>query len=225
MSSRSNFIDEEHELSKKLMDFYNRNPYGDRRYKGVTKVLGMTKPEEDVKFLEEWKARVGEEEADRIVKESMSIGNSLDMIIEKYMAPGFNYSDYKSESGIRLFNQMKPVLSKITPIGTQIHMYSDKYEIQGYLDCVGIYNNALTMIDFKNSRSKKPRERVHDYFLQAAMYCIMIHEMTGIVIKDICIILGVRNSTIAQVERAKLVDYIKPAKDRLNMYKELREKQ
>ncbi len=223
-NNRSIFIDENHELSIKLKEFYEKNPYGNRKYYGVTRVLGATKPKEDKDALEAWRLKVGDEEADRIMNESMEIGNSLDMIIEKSMSPGFKYSDYKSEVGIKLFNQMKPVLNKITPIGTQIHMYSDLYEIQGYLDCIGIKNGVLTMIDFKNSRRKKPAEHLQDYFLQAAIYCIMIYQMTGIVIKDICIILGIRNDNMPQIAHAKLVDYIKPAKARIKEFNKVRPK-
>lgn len=221
-NTRSIFVDHNHDLTKALKEFYLLHPYGNRKYYGVTRVLNETKPQEAVDALEAWKAKVGEVEAERIVTESINIGNSLDMIIEKYLTTDFIQQEYKSEVGMPLFNQMHPVLKKIKPIGTQIHLYSDKYRVQGYLDCVGIMNQSITMIDFKNSRRKKDIEHIHDYFLQAAMYCIILHEMTGIVIKDICIILGIRNDNVPQIARAKLIDYIKPAKERLNKFKEIK---
>ena len=83
-------------------------------------------------------------------------------------------------------------------------------------------NDTITMIDFKNSRSKKDEDRLYDYYFQAAMYCIILYEMTGIVIKDICIILGIRNDNVPQIAKVKLTDYIKPAKERLNKFKEIK---
>ncbi len=221
-NNRSIFIDLDHPISKALTEHYQSDPYGSRKYYGVTRVLNETKPQEATDALQEWRDKVGEEVADKIVKESIDIGNSLDMIIEKYMAPGFNQLNYKSEAGIKLFNQMYPILKKIKPIGTQIHLYSDRYRVQGYLDCIGIMNDTITMIDFKNSRSKKDEDRLYDYYLQAAMYCIILYEMTGIVIKDICIILGIRNDNVPQIAKVKLTDYIKPAKERLNKFKEIK---
>lgn len=222
MNNRSVFVDNDHEITKSLKEYYMLHPYGKRKYYCVTRVLNETKSQESVNALEEWRKRVGDEEADRILTESMNIGNSLDMIIEKYLTTEFDQVEYKSEIGMSLFNQMHPVLKKIKPIGTQIHLYSDKYRVQGYLDCIGIMNNTVTMIDFKNSRRKKNIEHIEDYFLQAAMYCIILYEMTGIIIKDICIILGVRNDNVPQIARAKLIDYIKPAKERLNKFKEIK---
>ena len=117
---------------------------------------------------------------------------------------------------------MKPVLENIDTIGLQIHMYSDKYKIQGYLDCIGVKNGVLTMIDFKNSRSRKSEKYIRDYFLQASIYCLLIHEMTGIVIKDIMIILGIRDSFSTQIATAKLKDYIVEAKERISKFNEIK---
>lgn len=219
-NNRSNFVLNEHDISQRLQKFYSDNPYGERRYPGVTRVLSETKSEEDKKFLEEWRARVGEAEADRILKESMDIGNSLDSMIEDYLTkPNMNLQLYFKESGMKLFYQLKFGLDKIKPIGTQIHLYSDKYKVQGYLDCIGIINGRVTMIDFKNSRRKKELSHVTDYFLQATMYCLILYEMTGIIIHDISIMIGVRNDNVPQIFKAKTKDYIVQAKERLNQYR------
>lgn len=223
-NNRAVFVQENHEISQKLIAFYSQNPYGERRYPGVTKVLNDTKSEEDKNFLEEWRKRVGEEEADRIVKESQNIGNSLDSIVEDYLTKEkLNMQLYFDEPGFKLFYQLKFALDKIKPIGTQIHMYSDKFGVQGYLDCIGIINGRVTMIDFKNSRNKKNQQHVNDYFLQAAMYCILIYEMTGIIIQDIAIMIAVRNDNVPQIYKVKFKDYMKQAKERLDAYKKLKE--
>lgn len=222
-NNRAIFVDQKHELVSKMQAFYEANPYGDRKYYGVTKVLSETKSEEDKASLQKWREKVGEEKAEAILQESLKIGNSLDMMIEKFLAGNLgDIKQYKDEPGLNLFYQMKPILENIDTIGLQIHMYSDKYKIQGYLDCIGIKNGTLTMIDFKNSRSRKSEKYIQDYFLQAAIYCILIYEMTGIVINDIMIILGIRDSYVTQVATAKLKDHIVAAKERIAKFNELK---
>ena len=222
-NNRAIFVKTDHELATKMQAFYEANPYGERKYYGVTKVLSETKSEEDKASLQAWRDKVGEEKAEAILQESLKIGNSLDMMIEKFLAGTLGeIKQYKDEPGLKLFYQMKPVLENIDTIGLQIHMYSDKYKIQGYLDCIGVKNGVLTMIDFKNSRSRKSEKYIRDYFLQASIYCLLIHEMTGIVIKDIMIILGIRDSFSTQIATAKLKDYIVEAKERISKFIELK---
>ena len=222
-NNRAIFVKTDHELATKMQAFYEANPYGERKYYGVTKVLSETKSEEDKASLQAWRDKVGEEKAEAILQESLKIGNSLDMMIEKFLAGTLGeIKQYKDEPGLNLFYQMKPVLENIDTIGLQIHMYSDKYKIQGYLDCIGVKNGVLTMIDFKNSRSRKSEKYIRDYFLQASIYCLLIHEMTGIVIKDIMIILGIRDSFSTQIATAKLKDYIVEAKERISKFNEIK---
>lgn len=222
-NNRAIFVKTDHELTTKMQAFYEANPYGERKYYGVTKVLSETKSEEDKASLQAWRDKVGEEKAEAILQESLKIGNSLDMMIEKFLAGTLGeIKQYKDEPGLKLFYQMKPVLENIDTIGLQIHMYSDKYKIQGYLDCIGVKNGVLTMIDFKNSRSRKSEKYIRDYFLQASIYCLLIHEMTGIVIKDIMIILGIRDSFSTQIATAKLKDYIVEAKERISKFNEIK---
>lgn len=217
-NNRSIFIDKDHDISIKLQEHYLINPYVNKRYYGVTKVLSETKSEEDKASLQKWRDSVGEEKAEQIFQEAMAIGTSLDMILEKYLCSEFEYKMYSKETGIKLFYQVKPVIDKIVPIGTQIHLYSDKYKIQGYLDCIGYYKDTLTMIDFKNSKRRKDDKYLNDYFLQATMYCILLYEMTGILIKDISIILAIRNDAVPQIAIAKVKDYVIEAKQRMKLF-------
>ena len=224
-NNRSIFVDHTHDISVKLKQYYEDNPYGDRKYYGVTKALSETKSAEDKASLQKWRDNVGEEKAESILQESLSIGNSLDMIIEKYLTgEPFNINTYKKEHGVNLFLQMKPILQNLSTIGLQVHLYSDKYKIQGYLDAICIYNGRLTMVDFKNSRRKKDAKYLNDYFLQAACYCILLYEMTGIIIKDICIILGIRDSYVTQVAHTQLKDHVVAAKARLQEFNTLKGK-
>lgn len=218
MNNRSIFINENHKLTNLLKEYYKTNPYENKYYFGVTKALNHTKSEEDKESLQRWRDRVGEEEAERILQESIKIGNSLDSIIEKYIC-GDDITLYKNDDGYSLFNQVKPELDKIQPIGLQIHLYSDKYKVQGYLDCIGMIGDALYMIDFKNSKKFKEDKYLKDYFLQCTCYIIFLYEMTGYLIKNIRLIIANRSSDVPQIVSVSVNDYVKEAKERLAMFK------
>ena len=61
------------------MRFYNVN---DKSYISVTTLLDQTK---DKTFLNEWKARVGEEEAQRITTHAANTGTKLHKKVEQYL--------------------------------------------------------------------------------------------------------------------------------------------
>ena len=124
-NNRAIFVKTDHELATKMQAFYEASPYGERKYYGVTKVLSETKSEEDKASLQAWRDKVGEEKAEANLQESLKIGNSLDMMIEKFLAGTLGeIKQYKDEPGLKLFYQMKPVLENIDTIGLQIHMIS-----------------------------------------------------------------------------------------------------
>lgn len=185
------------------------------KYPGVTRVLGATK---DQAGLQAWRDRVGEEEADRILTESQVIGTSLDMILEKSFSADFDEDSYKTEVGFKLYKQLKKFLTKIDPIALQLKLWSDKQKICGFLDCLGYYDGELSLIDFKNSRSEKREEYLEDYYIQCTMYCIMIYELTGIVVKQIVLLIAVRNSAFPQILTRKTGNYLEKSIKRIKEY-------
>lgn len=222
-NNRSIFVDETDEVVVLLKSYYSTNPYGKKRYYGATKVLSETKSEEDKKILADWRANIGEEKAEAIFQESMQYGNSLDMMIEKYLQPGFNLSDYNDEIGKKLFLQMKPILDKLKPVGMQIHLYSDKFKIQGYMDALCYMKDetgkyVLTIVDFKNARKMKDEKTAHDYALQTTIYSILLYHMTGIIVKNLAVIVAVRNELRSQIFRFDLKDYVVEAKSRIEQF-------
>ena len=59
------------------------------RLPSVTTILGKTKNQQ---FLKDWKAKVGEQEAERIKNVSSSRGTSMHKFLEKYIT-GVGYDD------------------------------------------------------------------------------------------------------------------------------------
>lgn len=219
MNNRAVVFDTDDLVSRAVIDFVNSGIDIEKGiYAGVTKVLDKTS---DKTFLEEWRARVGEDEANRIIKESQDIGNSLDGLILESFKEGFNEDDYLGERGFFLFKQLSNSLRKIKPIALQLKIWSEKYKIMGYLDCLGYYNGELSLIDFKNSRRRKLSDHYHNYLLQCTMYCIILKVLLNIEVKQIVLLIGVRDSASPQIVIERTKDYVKEAYNRIVEYNAL----
>src|SRR5574344_107252 len=216
MNNRAVVFDTNDLVSKAVIDFVNSGIDIEKGiYAGVTKVLDKTS---DKTFLEEWRKRVGYEEADRIIKESQDIGNSLDGLILESFKDDFVEKDYLGEQGFYLFKQLSNSLRKIKPIALQLKIWSEKYKIMGYLDCLGYYNGELSLIDFKNSRRKKLPDHYHNYLLQCTMYCIILKVLLNIEVKQIVLLIGVRDSASPQIVVERTKNYVKEAYSRIVQY-------
>lgn len=207
-------FDTQDEISNKVISFVNSGCDIEKgKYVGVTKVLDATS---DKTFLEEWRNRVGDIEADRIIKESQDIGNSLDNLLLQSFLPNFDEKEYRKEIGYSLYTQLSLPLKKIKPVALQLKLWSERYKIMGYLDCLGYYNGELSLIDFKNSKRFKKPEHYHNYLLQCTMYCIMIQELFGVPVKQIVLLIGIRNDHSPQIVTKRTKDYVKDAIKRIN---------
>lgn len=186
------------------------------KYPGATKVLSGT---QDMTGLLEWRARVGDAEADRIIKESHLIGNSLDkMFNESLSSFDFDPMLYQDEPGFRLWKQLEPTIRKINPIGVQLKVWSDNLKVMGYLDCFGFLNDIPTIIDCKNSKKEKPQEYLQDYFLQCTLYATMIYDMTMLKVPQIAVLVARRDSPFPQIEIRKTKDFLPMALNRIRQY-------
>ena len=140
----------------------------------VTAILDKTK---DKSFLDKWRAKVGDEEAERIKNHSSKRGTSMHKFIEKHIT-GAGYDDL-TEIG----KQAKPMAQKIidvglTPIseyyGSEISLYYPGL-FAGSTDLVCIHNGKETIVDFKQANRPKREDWIQDYFLQIGAYA-MAHD-------------------------------------------------
>ena len=140
----------------------------------VTTILDKTK---DKTYLDRWKAKVGNEEAERIKNYSSKRGTSMHKFIEKHIT-GAGYDDL-TEIGV----QAKPMAQKIidvglTPVteyyGSEISLYYPGL-FAGSTDLVCMHNDKETIIDFKQANKPKREEWIGDYFLQIGAYA-MAHD-------------------------------------------------
>ena len=140
----------------------------------MTTILGATKNQQ---FLKEWKAKVGEKEAERIKNVSSARGTSMHKFLESYVT-GVGYDDLTE-----LGQAAKPMAEKVIEVGlapvseyfgseVTLH-YPGLYA--GQTDLVCLHNDLETIVDFKQANRPKKKEWIEDYYLQIAAYA-MAHD-------------------------------------------------
>jgi hypothetical protein len=168
--------------------------HGTRRYDvagerlpSVTTILGRTK---DQKFLRDWKAKVGEKEAERIKTASATRGTSMHKYLENYVL-GKGYEDL-TELGQETKRMAEKVIEVgLAPVsgyyGSEVTLYYPGL-YAGSTDLVGVHNDKDTIIDFKQSNRPKREEWIGDYKLQAAAYAMAHDQVHGSHIEQ-CVIM------------------------------------
>ena len=144
------------------------------RLPSVTTILGATK---DKKFLKDWKAKVGEAEADRIKNLSSNRGTAMHKFLEHHIL-GTGYDDLTGIGQEAKAMAKKIIDVGLTPVegyyGSEVTLYYPGL-YAGSTDLVCIHNGKDTVIDFKQSNRPKRQEWIDDYFLQIAAYA-MAHD-------------------------------------------------
>jgi genome maintenance exonuclease 1 len=185
------------------------------KYPGVTKVLSGTK---DMTGLNAWRDSIGHAEADRIVNESKRIGVSLDKIFNDSLSDTFEESLYENDEGFTLYKQLKPYIARTQPVSVQMKVWSDHMKMMGYLDCLGLYDGVLTLIDCKNSKKEKKEEYLEDYFLQCTAYSMMIYEMLGLKAQKIALFIARRDSSWPQIVIRDIKPWVPEVLKRVKTY-------
>jgi genome maintenance exonuclease 1 len=186
---------------------YYKVPQGDELMKFVS-ITSVTS-HHNRHIFEDWRKKVGEEEANKINKQATSRGTDLHSIVENYL---LNISELPDTSLIskHLFKIIKPELNKINNIhALERSLYSKILGIAGTVDCIAEYNNELSIIDFKTSKKAKPLEWIEHYFVQAAAYACMFYELTNIPVKKLVIIMACEDGECVVYEQYDKGKYIK----------------
>jgi len=162
----------------------------------VTTVLSGTSKSKD--GLIQWRNRVGEEEAERIIKQSTDIGTAVHEAIENYLngKPWNNFEETHDQLLAKNISDkfIKDGLNGITEIwGLEVGLLLDDL-YAGTADCVGEYEGVPTLIDFKTAKKIKKREWIEDYFLQGCAYANAHNVMFGTKIEQIVILMVDRNA-------------------------------
>ena len=186
-----------------------------KKYPSITTILGAAS---DSSWKEEWIARVGKEEAERVSKQATRRGTAVHEIAEFYLKNDPNYARGHMPANIQSFKNIQPFLDRHMGLiaGLEVALWSDTLKCAGRVDCIAKWNNEWSIIDFKTSKREKSRDDIHSYFMQCAAYSYMFYERTGIIPKQIVIVMT--------VDDGKSLVFVEKASDWLPKFVELRKK-
>jgi len=186
---------------------YYKIPDGDELLKLVS-ITSVTS-HHNKHIFEQWRKRVGEEEANRVNKQATRRGTEMHTLCEQYLKNLDCNSDVNPMSEM-LFQIMGKELDKINNIyALETSLYSKQLGIAGTVDCIAEYNGELAIIDFKTSKKAKPREWIEHYFVQAAAYACMFYELTDIPVKKLVILMACEDGDCVVYEEYDKMKYIK----------------
>ena len=147
----------------------------------VTTILSATQSPEKKAKLEEWKKRVGTQQADRSRDVSAMRGTAMHTYLEGYIL-GQNHLDLTSigqEAGKMAKVVIEKGLGDLGEVwGSEVTLYYPGL-YAGATDVVGIYNGRESIIDFKQTNKPKQREWIGDYFVQLAAYAMAHNHVYG----------------------------------------------
>ena len=140
----------------------------------VTTILGKTQSAEKAEGLAKWRARVGEVEAQRITDQAATRGTAMPTILEHHIL-GKNRLDL-TDVGQQAHKMADVVINKglshLDEIwGSEVALYYPEL-YAGATDLVGVYKNAESIIDFKQTNKPKRREWIEDYMIQLGAYAM-----------------------------------------------------
>ena len=191
-------------LSRETVDGvrYYDTPNG-KKLVSITSVISHYNRE----IFREWRAKVGEQEANKVTKQATSRGTDMHTLAEYYL----KNSKLPSVQPLSemLFKQAKPTLDKIDNIHAQEQsLFSYELGVAGSVDCIAEYEGELAIIDFKTAKKPKPKKWVDHHFVQCAAYACMLYEMTGIMVKKFVNIMSCEDGEVVVYEEYDKRKYI-----------------
>ena len=185
--------------------------------------------------IAKWKKRVGEKEANRVSYRASTRGTAVHEICEQYVNNDPDWDKYMAidpDNGemkktkrtpdlIDSILRIKPILDeRLTLVHAQeAPLYSNHLGVAGRVDCVGIFDGKLSIIDYKTAMKPKRLDWIKNYFMQESAYAIMWEERTGMPITQLVTIISVDNHE-PQVFIEHRDNWVRPLIDTIAQYKE-----
>jgi genome maintenance exonuclease 1 len=149
----------------------------------VTTILDRTKPEEKKAALNEWRKRVGVENAQKITTEAANRGTRMHTYLEDYIKQGqlrergsnpFGWASHAMAQTV-----IEDGLVNVNEIwGVEIPLYFPKL-YAGTTDGCGLHLNEESILDYKQTNKPKRAEWIEDYYLQLTAYALAHNEVYG----------------------------------------------
>ena len=174
--------------SRSLSEGSRHYDISNEKLPSVTAILQETLPQEKIESLARWKAKVGENEAERVKNEAANRGTLMHSFLEYYIR-GEKLLDTTDEGKVAsgmgqvIIDQGLKDMEEVW--GSEVTLfYPGLYA--GSTDLCGVYGGRESIVDFKQTNKIKKREWVTDYFIQLGAYA-MAHD----VIYNTCVDQGV----------------------------------
>lgn len=194
-------------------------PTGEK-YPSVTTILSKTK---DMTHLDKWRKNVGEDKADKILKQAGSRGTHVHALCEQYILNNPVDTRTVLPHNLNLFKQIIPLLNDNVDNVRALEkaLFSHRLKAAGSTDLIADWKGKPAIIDFKTSLKNKRVDWIEDYFLQASMYSFMFWEMTRLHYPNIVVIIAIEEENYAQVFEDNAANWIYKAKERCSDYHSL----
>jgi genome maintenance exonuclease 1 len=180
----------------------------------VTTVIGAQKK----KSIMEWRKRVGDEVANQISGTATRRGTAVHSMCEDFL--NNKEVPFQASDAYEMFHSIKPSLRRINNIHYQeAALWSKELGMAGRVDCIGEFDNELSVIDFKTSKKQKSQAEIEDYFWQTAAYALMYEELIGDPINNLVIVMAVENS-VPLIFKQQTSDHIPGLVRAIQYYKE-----
>jgi genome maintenance exonuclease 1 len=175
----------------------------------VTSVTGLTTKD----GIQQWRKRVGEQEANKISKKASSRGTSVHSLAEKYILneDGFDTALKKAmPDAADLFHKLRRALnSSVTTVhALETKIWSDYLKVAGTVDCIAMYNGKLSVIDFKTASKPKEEHWIEHYFMQASAYACAWYELTKEPINNLVVMVANDHDSEAQIFEKTTYQYL-----------------
>ena len=139
----------------------------------VTTILRATESEDKKESLKRWRSRIGDHEAERILRESSARGTRMHKHLEEYLIGQTKIAFDDDDSYLmsqKIINES--LCKKFNEVwGSEVSLYYPQL-YAGTADACGIYDGKESILDFKQSNKLKKREWITDYLFQVAAYSL-----------------------------------------------------
>lgn len=183
----------------------------------VTTVLSHFKQ----KSLIEWRNRIGNEEANKVMYRAASRGTKFHNMMESYIRGEDEYLNGVMPDMRQAFNDMKETLDLIDNIRyIESPLYSEKLGVAGRTDVIAEFAGVPSIIDFKTSTKEKKEQWIDNYFEQGTAYALMYEELVNEPIDQIVILISVDFMERPQVFIRDKNQYIQNLLEKIHLYKQ-----
>jgi len=182
-----------------------------KKLPSVTTILEATKSEEKKAALQNWRNRVGHEQAQAITTEAANRGTRMHTYLEQYVQEGVI-----KERGTNPFSWASHAMAHVV-VEHGLKNVSEFWGIEvplyfpgiyaGTTDGAGMHLNDEAILDYKQTNRLKKREWIDDYFMQLCAYAEAHNELHGTRIQKGVILMCVKPEFDEQMNMIKPPEY------------------